>query len=104
MSQLPLIPPATVLKQLPAWSLCRDGAAVHRSFKFKDFAEAFAFMTRLAFFSEKNEHHPEWSNVYRTVEVELTTHDAGGITQRDLSWALEADRLYWQSIDAKAPE
>lgn len=104
MSQLTLIAPETVSKQLPAWSLCRNGAAVHRSFKFKDFAEAFSFMTRLAFFSEKNDHHPEWSNVYRTVDIELTTHDAGGITERDISWALEADRLYGHSLGGKAAE
>ncbi len=94
MSQQSLIAPEIVSRQLPAWSLFREGAAVQRSFKFKDFVEAFAFMTRMAFFSEKSDHHPEWFNVYRTVEVVLTTHDAGGITQRDVQWALEADRLY----------
>ncbi|MDX1735093.1 MAG: 4a-hydroxytetrahydrobiopterin dehydratase [Halioglobus sp.] len=70
---------------LPQWSL-REGK-LYRRFSFGNFVEAFAFMTRVALLAEKADHHPEWSNVYNTVEVYLTTHDAGGISQRDFDLA-----------------
>lgn len=74
---------ATWLAALPGWALARDGAAIARTFEFRDFSEAFAFMTRVAFLAEGQDHHPEWSNVYNRVTIELTTHDAGGLTHRD---------------------
>ena len=74
------------------WSLTREGKAITRTFKFSDFTEAFAFMTRAALHAEKLDHHPEWSNVYRTVTVELTTHDAGGLTELDFALAEAMDR------------
>ena len=78
---------AALLPALPAWTLdeARDGLA--RSFRFKDFSEAFGFMSRVALAAEAMDHHPEWFNVYRTVEVTLSTHDAGGLTEKDVKLA-----------------
>ena len=73
------------LEEIPGWIL-QDGN-LYRKFQFGDFVEAFAFMTRAAIYSEKVNHHPEWSNVYKTVEVSLTTHEVGGISERDFAWA-----------------
>lgn len=68
--------------------------ALHRTFTFADFTEAFAFMTRVAFLAEKHQHHPNWSNVYNTVEVTLTTHDAGNtVTDKDRKLAAAIDAL-----------
>lgn len=78
---------AKALEALPGWSVSRDGEAIKRKFEFKNFSEAFAFMTRCALAAEKLDHHPEWSNVYKTVDVELTTHDAGGLTELDFELA-----------------
>lgn len=75
------------LAGLPGWTLARDGKAIARKFEFRNFSEAFAFMTRAALAAEKLDHHPEWSNVYKTVNVELTTHDAGGLTELDFALA-----------------
>ncbi len=75
------------LAELAGWTLRADGLAIERSFRFADFCEAFAFMTRVALQAEKADHHPEWSNVYNRVEITLTTHDAGGLSQRDLAMA-----------------
>ncbi len=77
------------LQGLPGWN--RDGDAIVRAYKFADFVHAFAFMTRVALLAEKADHHPEWSNVYNRVEVRLTTHDAGGLTQRDIDLARAID-------------
>lgn len=82
---------ANALAALPAWEL-RDDRIV-RTFTFDDFAAAFAFMTRCAAVAEKLDHHPEWSNVYNRVTVELTTHDAGGLTELDIRFAEQADAL-----------
>lgn len=72
-----------VVQALPGWELEEGGKAVNRTFKFADFQDAFAFMTSVAFEAEKRDHHPEWFNVYNRVEVRLTTHDAGGLTEKD---------------------
>ena len=67
---------------------------LHKQFKFKDFSEAFSFMTRIAFLAEKMNHHPDWSNVYNTVSIRLNTHDAGGVvTEKDRKLALAIDAL-----------
>lgn len=79
------------LAELPGWSL-RDGK-LHRRFEFADFAEAFGFMAAAALRAERADHHPEWSNVYRVVEVDLTTHEAGGVTDKDLALAAEMSAL-----------
>ena len=82
------------LSQLPHWTLNPARPALERSFVFADFAQAFAFMTEMAIFSEKQNHHPEWSNVYNRVSVTLTTHDVGGISERDVVWARVADAAF----------
>ncbi|MCW1381263.1 4a-hydroxytetrahydrobiopterin dehydratase [Novosphingobium sp. KCTC 2891] len=81
------------LAQLPGWSLRADGLALCKTFTFADFSEAFAFMTRTAIAAEKADHHPEWFNVYNRVDVTLTTHDAGGISQRDSAMATMMERF-----------
>ncbi|WP_367717045.1 4a-hydroxytetrahydrobiopterin dehydratase [Nitratireductor sp. GISD-1A_MAKvit] len=75
------------LKSLDEWDLAEDGASIQRRFVFANFVEAFAFMTRSALAAEKLNHHPDWSNVYKTVDVVLSTHDAGGVTELDLKLA-----------------
>jgi 4a-hydroxytetrahydrobiopterin dehydratase len=75
------------LAQLPQWSRAADRDAIVRTFRFADFSAAWGFMSRVALLAEKLDHHPEWSNVYGRVEVLLTTHDAGGVTERDLAMA-----------------
>src|SRR5579863_7577708 len=75
------------LKELSGWKEVAGRDAIERTFVFKDFNEAFGFMTRAALVAEKSDHHPEWRNVYKTVEVVLSTHDAGGVTQRDIELA-----------------
>ena len=82
---------AAALAALPAWRAVEGREAITRSFAFKDFARAFAFMTRVASVAEALDHHPEWRNVYGAVEVVLTTHDAGGVTGFDLRLARAMD-------------
>lgn len=79
------------LGQLPGWTLREDGAAIMRTLKFADFNAAFAFMTRVALQAEKIDHHPEWFNVYNRVEITLTTHDADGLSTRDIALATFID-------------
>lgn len=75
------------LLELPGWKDTPGREAIARTFVFKDFNEAFGFMTRAALVAEKKDHHPEWRNVYKTVEVVLATHDAGGVTALDIGLA-----------------
>ena len=74
------------------WTMSADGKALEKSFRFRDFSEAFAFLTRVAMHSEKVDHHPEFTNVWNRVDFRLTTHDADGVTERDraLAAAIEA--------------
>ena len=81
------------LADLPGWSWDEARDAIARSFSFRDFSEAFAFMTRVALAAEKADHHPEWSNVWNRVDIRLTTHDAGGLTGRDVALAKRIDAL-----------
>ena len=82
------VPLETLLEQLPAWSAAPgDRDAIRRSIAFPNFSLAFGFMSRVAMEAEKLDHHPEWSNVYGRVEILLTTHDAGGVTELDLRLA-----------------
>ena len=83
----------TALKELSGWTLEAEREAIRRSFKFGDFSEAFAFMTRVALAAEKANHHPDWSNVWNRVDILLTTHDAGGLTRRDVDLAKTIDAL-----------
>lgn len=82
-----------LLSRHPEWSLVRNGNAIERTFEFADFNEAFGFMTRVALLADKADHHPEWSNVYNRVQIALTTHDAGGLSQRDADMAKAIDTL-----------
>ncbi|MGC6484801.1 MAG: 4a-hydroxytetrahydrobiopterin dehydratase [Candidatus Puniceispirillales bacterium] len=75
------------LAELPGWVLREDGKAITREFRFANFNAAFGFMTRAAIAAEKMDHHPEWFNVYNKVDVTLTTHDKGGVTDLDLALA-----------------
>ena len=84
---------ADLARRLPQWALRPDRDAITRSFKFQDFNAAFGFMTRVALAAEKMDHHPEWFNVYNRVDVTLSTHDAGGLTERDLKLAALIDQL-----------
>jgi 4a-hydroxytetrahydrobiopterin dehydratase len=84
---------AIALDRLGEWDYDEARDALTRSFLFADFSEAFAFMTRVALLAEKSDHHPEWSNVWNRVDVLLTTHDAGGLSERDVGMAEAVDRL-----------
>ena len=77
----------SALKTLSGWTEVAGRDAIARTFTFKDFNEAFGFMARSALVAEKSDHHPEWRNVYKTVEVVLSTHDADGVTERDIALA-----------------
>ena len=81
------------LDGLPDWDHDEARDAITRSFTFADFSEAFGFMARVALLAEKADHHPEWSNVYNRVEILLTTHDAGGLSGRDIEMAQAIDAL-----------
>ena len=81
------------LAKLGGWELADGDKAIRRRFRFKNFSEAFGFMSRAALAAEKLDHHPDWSNIYNRVEVVLTTHDAGGLTELDFKLAAAMDRL-----------
>jgi 4a-hydroxytetrahydrobiopterin dehydratase len=81
------------MARIPGWSETPGRDAIAKRFIFKDFNAAFGFMTRAALIAEKMDHHPEWFNVYKTVDVTLSTHDAGGLTELDVKLAEAMDRL-----------
>jgi 4a-hydroxytetrahydrobiopterin dehydratase len=83
---------AKALSALKGWTRVKDRDAISRTYLFRDFNEAFGFMTRVALAAEKLDHHPEWFNVYNRIEVLLTTHDAGGLTGRDVKLATLMDK------------
>lgn len=78
---------AAAVARLDGWRAAEGRDAIMKEFRFKDFNAAFAFMTRVALHAEKHDHHPEWSNVYNRVDVTLTTHDSGGVTNKDVELA-----------------
>ena len=82
-----------VMSQLSGWSIVQGRSAIMKSFKFKGFGQAFGFMTEVALIAEKMDHHPEWFNVYSRVDVTLTTHSAGGITDLDVKLAQAMDLI-----------
>ena len=84
---------AEALDTLDAWDYDEARDAITRRFTFENFGEAFAFMTRVALIAEKADHHPEWSNVWNRVDIVLTTHDAGGLSARDIAMAEAIDAL-----------
>ena len=79
--------------RLPGWLPAEGRDAIHKTFKFEDFSEAFGFMTRAALVAEKMDHHPEWTNVWNRVDVTLATHSAGGLTELDVKLAEAMDRI-----------
>lgn len=84
---------AASLESLPKWTMVDGREAISRKFAFKDFVEAFGFMTRVALLAEKADHHPEWTNAWNKVEILLTTDDAGGLSSHDLALAKQIDEL-----------
>ena len=78
---------------LPAWALAKEGKAIERTLRFKDFNEAWGFMNRVALLAERMDHHPDWSNVWNTVVIQLASHDSGGLTKRDVRMATAIDAL-----------
>lgn len=84
---------AAALAKLPTWRAVEGRDAITRTFTFADFNQAFGFMTRVALVAERMDHHPEWTNVYKTVTVTLASHDAGGVTERDIRLAEAMDRI-----------
>ena len=81
------------IAKLSGWSEVSGRDAIQRTFKFRDFNEAFGFMTRVALVAERMDHHPEWRNVWNTVDVVLSTHDAGGLTQKDIDLAARMNAI-----------
>jgi 4a-hydroxytetrahydrobiopterin dehydratase len=97
MSRPKKLPLASVLDQLPIWKKApSEREAIHRQIVFGDFSRAFGFMSRVAMQAEKLDHHPEWSNVYAKVDITLTTHDAGGVTELDVEMAKFIDAVALQ--------
>ncbi|HEX3755040.1 MAG TPA: 4a-hydroxytetrahydrobiopterin dehydratase [Rhizomicrobium sp.] len=91
MAKLTIEELRAALKRLPDWQIVPGREAIARKFQFVDFDAAFAFMTRVALLAAKMDHHPEWSNVYNKLEVTLATHDAGGVTAKDIDLATAMD-------------
>lgn len=88
-----LIGAEAACKGLTGWSVAEEGDGIRKSFEFRNFNEAFAFMTRVAMKAEQMDHHPEWMNVYNRVDIQLTTHDAGGVTALDVEMAKFMDSI-----------
>ena len=84
---------AGLAEALPAWKLVEGRDAITRSFRFKDFSEAWGFMARVGLLAEAQDHHPEWFNVWNRVEITLSTHDAGGLSARDVRLAKAIDAI-----------
>jgi 4a-hydroxytetrahydrobiopterin dehydratase len=93
MSALSEAERAEILPGLEGWTMVEGRDAIRKRFEFDDFNQAFAWMTRVALVAEQMNHHPEWSNVYRTVDVTLSTHDANGLTRRDVELAQRMDQF-----------
>ena len=84
----------TVLQEMPSWEFVEGVDAIHKNFIFKDFKQAFAFMTTIANIAEEMNHHPEWFNVWNRVEIRLSTHDQGGLTPLDVNLANKIDEVF----------
>lgn len=84
---------AKALHELHGWAEAKGRDAITRTYQFKSFSQAWGFMSRVALFAEKTDHHPEWTNVYGRVEVTLTTHSAGGVTEKDVALAQKMEAL-----------
>lgn len=93
---IPRIPDAeadAALAHLPGWTRNAERSAISKAFRFRDFNQAWGFMTRVALLAEKLDHHPEWFNVWNRVDITLTTHDAGGLSDRDLQMAIAIEKV-----------
>ena len=93
VEKLPAAARESALAELGNWSYDAAGDAIERQFRFKDFSAAFGFMARVALLAEKAGHHPDWSNVFNKVTIRLSTHDAGGLSQKDIDLARQIDAL-----------
>lgn len=93
VTKLDLAERAALARDLPGWTLVEGRDAITRSFRFADFNAAWGFMSRVALLAEKQDHHPEWSNVWNRVEITLSTHDAGGLSARDVALAKAIDAV-----------
>ena len=89
---------AKKLKRLSGWKLVKGRSAITKTFKFNNFQEAFSWMTSMAIYAEKKDHHPEWFNVYNNVDVTLSTHDSGGVTQLDINMAKQMNLIAKKQI------
>ncbi len=95
-AKIELLPPgrrAQLAALVPEWRILPDRDAIARNFKFRDFSAAWGFMARVALLAEQRDHHPEWSNVYNRVSITLTTHDTGGLSERDVGLAEAIDAV-----------
>ncbi|MGH7100871.1 MAG: 4a-hydroxytetrahydrobiopterin dehydratase [Acetobacteraceae bacterium] len=90
---LSIVERAELARSCPQWRTAKDQDAIERSFQFKDFSEAWGFMSRVALLAEQHQHHPDWSNAWSKVEIRLSTHDAGGLTANDAALARAIDGL-----------
>ena len=93
VEQLDEVARAGLAEALPQWRLVEGRDAIRREFRFRDFSEAWGFMARVALLAEAQDHHPEWSNVWNRVDILLSTHDAGGLSARDVRLARAIDAL-----------
>ena len=84
---------AKALHELHGWAEAKGRDAITKTYQFKSFSQAWGFMSRVALYAEKTDHHPEWTNVYGRVEVTLTTHSAGGVTEKDVALAQKMEAL-----------
>jgi 4a-hydroxytetrahydrobiopterin dehydratase len=84
---------ASLATDLPDWKMGKDGDSIQRAWSFADFSAAWAFMSRVALLAEKHDHHPDWHNVWTKVQITLSTHDAGGLSMRDVTMAKAIDEL-----------
>lgn len=87
------------LKNLGGWQWHEEKQAVSKTYQFDDFAQAFSFMTQVALYAEKVNHHPEWTNLYNKIEVKLTSHDAGGVSAKDIAFALHMDESAFRFLN-----
>lgn len=81
----------SIFDKINGWEIADDGNSIAKNFTFKDFNQAFSFMTQVALVAEKMDHHPEWFNVYNKVSIKLTTHDCGGVSEKDIQLAVSID-------------
>jgi 4a-hydroxytetrahydrobiopterin dehydratase len=100
MSQIDFQKHQQLTGSLDQWSEDTHHGSIARTFLFESFAQAFTFMTHMAFISERMDHHPQWLNVFDRVEVTLTSHDVAGLTSRDIEWATQADGIYSRNRNA----